>query len=83
MSYLLLKTKQDGQDGYAALFAILLITAIFAISLVNANLSSWQSQSNLIKRNSRQAEAAKQSFCQQVITDNSLGEIDFCRTGDN
>ena len=71
------------QRGYAALFAILLITAIFAISLVNANLSGWQSQSNLIERNNRQTEAVKQTFCQQVLTDNSLSEIDFCRPGDN
>lgn len=78
-----LKHRRGGQAGYAALFAILLITAIFTISLVNANLSSWQSQSNLIERNNANAEAAKKSFCQQVITDNSLSEIDFCRTVDN
>lgn len=64
--------------GYAALFAILLITAIFTISLVNANLSGWQSQSNLINRNNSNHEVRKTEFCEKVLTDNSLGEIDFC-----
>ncbi len=69
--------------GYAALFAILLITAIFTISLVNANLSGWQSQSNLINRNNTNHETRIAKFCDQVITDNSLSEIDFCRVVDN
>ncbi len=64
--------------GYAALFAILLITAIFTISLVNANLSVWQSQSHLINRSNSNYQARVAKFCEQAATANSLGEIDFC-----
>ena len=65
-----------GQAGYAALFAILLFTAIFAIGLVNANLSNWQAESNLINRNAARATSHLKNFCQKTAADNSLTEVE-------
>lgn len=72
------RNHNNKQAGYAALFAILLITAIFTISLVNANLSGWQSQSGLINRNAAREQKHLIEFCQKVSSNNLFNEIDFC-----
>ena len=57
---------RNGRQGYAALFAILLITAMLTVSLVNANLANWQVAKNLLDHIDREHDQNINEFCQKV-----------------
>lgn len=63
--------------GYAALFAILILSSIMAISLINANFAIWQVDSSLLDRNTYQHLEHLANHCQSIALDELKFDNDY------